>query len=87
MTERVQKNELIKQLAGRMGTDEVTADRWLEGVIDTLYANFKAGKSVTLPGFGSFYVRPESESWVFKFSPAQKLRALLGWSSTYTGEI
>jgi hypothetical protein len=87
MTERVQKDELVKQLAGRMGTDEATAARWLEGVIDTLYANFKNGKSVTLPGFGSFYIRPENESWVFKFTPAQKLRALLGWPSIYTGEI
>ncbi len=87
MTERVQKNELVRQLAGRMQTDEATAERCLEGVIETLYDNFKAGKSVTLPGFGSYYVRPEDESWVFKFTPAQRLRALLGWSSTYKGEI
>jgi nucleoid DNA-binding protein len=87
MTERVQKNELVRQLAGRMQTDEATADGWLEGVVGTLYDNFKAGKSVTLPGFGSFYVRPEDESWVFKFTPAEKLRALLVWSSTYKGEI
>lgn len=87
MTERIQKNELVRQLAERMQTDETTAGRWLEGVVETLYDNFKAGKSVTLPGFGSFYVRPEDESWVFKFTPAQKLRALLGWSSTYKGEI
>lgn len=56
-----------------MQTDEATADRWLEEVVETLYDNFKAGKSVTLPGSGSFYVRPEDESWVFKFTPAQML--------------
>jgi hypothetical protein len=46
---------------------------------------FKAGESVTLPGFGGFYVRREPESWVFKFNPGQRLRALFGWSSTYSG--
>jgi len=42
---------------------------------------------VTLPGFGGFYVRPEPESWVFKFNPGQRLRALFGWSSTYAGKL
>ena len=44
-----------------------------------------AGESVTLKGFGSFYVRPERSTWVFKFNPAQRLRALFGWSSSYKG--
>ena len=43
----------------------------------TLYESFKAGESVTLQGFGGFYVRPESASWAFKFNPGQRLRALL----------
>jgi hypothetical protein len=29
---------------------------------------------------------PEPESWVFKFNPGQRLRALFGWSSTYSGK-
>ncbi len=87
MIERVKKNELVRHLAGRMEADEATADRWMDEVVETLYDNIKAGKSVTLSGFGSFYVRPETESWVFKFTPAQRLRALLGWSSSYKGEI
>jgi DNA-binding protein HU-beta len=41
---------------------------------------------VTLRGFGSFYVRPERSTWVFRFSPGQRLRALFGWSSTYKGQ-
>lgn len=56
-------------------------------VTETLYESFKAGESVTLPGFGGFYVRPEPQSWVFKFNPGQKLKALFGWSSSYTGEL
>ena len=84
---RVSKPEVAKRLAQRMGTDEGTATSWLDAVTDTLYEAFKAEESVTLPGFGSFYVRSERSSWVFKFSPSQKLRALFGWSSTYKGGL
>lgn len=86
MTDRVNKKELTRRLAQRMKSDEATAAAWIDGVVETLYESFKAGESVTLPGFGGFYVRPESQNWVFKFNPAQRLRALFGWSSTYTGE-
>jgi hypothetical protein len=86
MTDRVNKKELTHRLAQRMKSDEATAAAWIDGVVETFYESFKAGESVTLPGFGSFYVRPEPQNWVFKFNPAQRLRALFGWSSTYTGE-
>ena len=87
MADRITKDEFVRQLAARMNADEATATAWIEGVVETLYENFKAGKGVTLPGFGGFFVRPESESWVFKFNPGQRLRALFGWSSTYTGKL
>jgi hypothetical protein len=45
------------------------------------------GEGVSLRGFGSFYVRAERDSWVFKFNPSQRLRALFGWSSTYRGPL
>ena len=86
MTDRINKDELVRRLAARMSADEATSTAWVDGIVQTLYESFKAGESVTLPGFGSFYVRPEPESWVFKFNPAQRLRALFGWSSTYAGE-
>ena len=86
MTERINKDALVRRLAARMNADEATATTWVDGIFETLYESFKAGESVTLPGFGGFYVRPEPESWVFKFNPAQRLRALFGWSSTYAGE-
>ena len=87
MADRIKKDEFARRLATRMNTDEATAAAWVDGFIETLYESFKAGESVTLPGLGGFYLRPESESWVFKFNPAQRLRALFGWSSTYTGEL
>ena len=86
MTDRLKKEEFVSQLAVRMDTDEATATAWVDAIVETLYECFKAGKGVTLPGFGGFYVRPEPESWVFKFNPGQRLRALFGWSSTYAGE-
>jgi DNA-binding protein HU-beta len=87
MPERIKKEEFVRRLAARMNTDETTAMAWVDGVVETLYESFKAGESVTLPGFGGFYVRREPASWVFKFNPGQRLRALFGWSSTYSGTL
>jgi DNA-binding protein HU-beta len=87
MADRMKKEEFVHRLATCMDTDEATAGAWVDGVIETLYDSFKAGESVTFPGFGGFYVRSERESWIFKFNPGQRLRALFGWSSTYKGEI
>lgn len=86
MTGRIEKDELARRLATRMQTDTVTANAWIDGLLETLYESFKAGESVTLRGFGGFYVRPERSSWVFRFNPGQRLRALFGWSSSYKGQ-
>jgi nucleoid DNA-binding protein len=56
MPDRIKKEEFIHR----------TATTWLDGVTETLYETFQAGESITLPGFGGFYVRPEGETWVFK---------------------
>jgi nucleoid DNA-binding protein len=77
MTDRINKEEFVRRLATGMNTDEATTIAWVDGIVETLYESFKAGESMTLPGFGGFYVRPEPESWVFKFNPGQRLRALL----------
>lgn len=58
MSRRVRKQEIIQRLAQRMETDDETAARWLNGVIETFYEALRIGEGVTLPGFGSFYVRP-----------------------------
>jgi DNA-binding protein HU-beta len=87
MADRLKKEEFVRLLAARMNADEATATAWLDGLVETLYDSFKAGKGVTLPGFGGFYVRPEPESLVFKFNPGQRLCALFGWSSTYSGTL
>jgi DNA-binding protein HU-beta len=86
VSDRIEKDELARRLAARMQTDTTTASAWIDGFVETLYESFKAGESVALRGFGSFYVRPERNSWVFRFNPGQRLRALFGWSSSYKGE-
>jgi DNA-binding protein HU-beta len=87
MADRIEKNELARRLAARMKTDEETAAAWIDGFIDALYESIKAGESVTLTGLGGFYVKPKRDSWVFRFNPGQKLRALFGWSSKYKGKL
>ena len=87
MTTRSKKNDFVRLLAARMSCDEATASAWVAAFIETLYQMIKAGQSVTLPGLGGFYVRPERSTWVFRFNPSQRLRALFGWSSTFKGNL
>jgi DNA-binding protein HU-beta len=86
MTERVKKQQIITRLAARMDTNEAEATLWLDAVTETLYEAISAGESVTLPGFGGFYVKARADTWTFKFNPSQRLRSALGWSSTYAGD-
>ena len=86
-TERIRKKEFARLLAARMKTSETVSAMWLDAVLDTLYESFRRGQSVTLSGFGNFYVRPERVHRVFKFNPSQRLWALFGWSSTYKGGL
>lgn len=86
MAERMDKKEFVKLIAKRMKTDEVTAELWLNTIIDAIYDVFKMGKGLTLTGLGGFYLDRRQDGCAFKFNPSQKLRALFGWSSTYSGK-
>jgi len=49
---------------------------------------FKTGNGVSINGLGGFYVgRSYGGSKVFKFNPSQKIRKLMGWSSTFKGDL
>src|SRR6266446_3992328 len=87
MAERIETKAFVHQLALRMQTEDKIAAAWLEATVETLYDTFKAGKGVTLTGFGGFYVQPRGKAWAFKCNPGQKLRALFGWSSSYQGTL
>lgn len=87
MSKPLSKQEFVHKLSLKMQCDEKTATDWLDGVTDTLYETFREGHGVTLTGFGGFYLDHRGNSCAFKFNPSQRLRALLGWSSTYKGEL
>jgi DNA-binding protein HU-beta len=87
MSDRINRDELVHLVVQRTGQDAEVVDKVVDAFLDEIYQAMKRGNGVTLKNFGGFYVRPERESWVFKFNPCQKWRALFGWSSTYKGEL
>jgi DNA-binding protein HU-beta len=87
MSERIEKPDVVRLVALRTNQEYAVVEEILDAALAEIYAAFKRGASVSLRNFGSFYVRPESERWVFRFNPAQRLRKLFGWSSTYHGVL
>lgn len=59
----------------------------MDATLEEIYQSLKDRESVTIRNFGTFYVKQHRDSVAFKFNPAQKLRMMLGWSSTYKGDI
>ena len=84
---RLDRAGLVERVAARTGLSARTSDKAVDAVLEEIYEALKRGEGVSLKNFGTFYVRAERESWVFKFNPAQRLRKLSGWSSTYTGDL
>jgi DNA-binding protein HU-beta len=82
MAERVDKPALVARVARRLDRDGQTVAEIVDGFLEEIYAALKGGEGVSLRGFGSFYVRAERDSWVFKFNPSQRLRALFGGRPT-----
>lgn len=86
MPEKVDKAELARLVARRMDRDPVVVAEVIEATFTEIVEALEVGKSVSLRDFGTFYVRPERGQWVFKFNPSQRLRKVLGWSSTHRGD-
>ncbi len=86
MREGIDKKELVSLVSQRVNRNVGLVGEIVDAFLDEIYEALKQGESVSLRDFGSFYVRPERASWVFKFNPSQRLRKLFGWSSTYRGE-
>lgn len=87
MDGRVDKKELVSFVARRFNRDAEAVGEIVDATLEEIYEALKRGEQVSLRDFGSFYVRPERDRWVFKFNPSQRLRTLFGWSSTYKGEL
>ena len=71
MAEHIKKEEVVRRLAKKMGTDEATAEVWLEATLEAMYQVFKSGKGISLAGFGSFWTGGER---------ARRLNSILGRS-------
>jgi DNA-binding protein HU-beta len=84
---RIDKKELVRRISKRMPKGTGTVEEIVDATLEEIYEALKQGECVSLRNFGSFYVRPERDSWVFKFNPSQRLRKLFGWSSTYKGRL
>jgi DNA-binding protein HU-beta len=87
MSDRIDKKELVRRVAERVVTGTGTVEEIVDAMLEEIYEALKQGECVSLRNFGTFYVRPERGSWVFKFNPSQRLRKLFGWSSTYKGKV
>jgi len=87
MSQRIDRETLVQLIAARLSKKETTVGEIVDATLEEIYAALKRGECVSLKNLGTFYVRPERESWVFKFNPSQRLRALFGWSSTYKGDL
>jgi DNA-binding protein HU-beta len=87
MNERVDKKALVNLVSTRVGKGSGTVEEILDATLEEIYEALKRGECVFLRNFGTFYVRSERSSWVFKFNPSQRLRKLFGWSSTYKGKL
>ncbi len=87
MSDRIGKKELVRRVSERIGEGPATVEELVDATLEEIYEALKRGESVSLRNFGTFFVRPERKSWVFKFNPSQRLRKLFGWSSTYRGEL
>ncbi len=82
------EKELIPKIASETGFKIQTVEKVFNATIEQIFESLKSCESVTIRDFGRFYIRPgDSATKVFKFSPSQKLRKMLGWSSTYKGKM
>jgi DNA-binding protein HU-beta len=85
--QRIEKPELVARVLARVQKDAEPVEEIVDATLEEIYQALKQGECVSLRSFGTFYVRQERSSWVFRFNPSQRWRALFGWSSTYRGEL
>ena len=81
----IDKRELAQRVSRRVNKDIELVEEIIDAAVAEIYESLKYRESVQIRNFGTFYIRP-GQSCVFKFNPAQRLRKLFGWSSTYKGE-
>ena len=83
----ISKKDLIKRISQNLDSNPKEVELVVDATLEEIYQSLKQGESVNIRNFGTFYIKHHCDSIAFKFNPAQKLRKLFGWSSTYKGEI
>ena len=83
----ISKKDLIKRISQKLDSKPKEVELIVDTTLEEIYQSLKQGESVNIRNFGTFYIKHHRDSIAFKFNPAQKLRKLFGWSSTYKGEI
>jgi nucleoid DNA-binding protein len=71
MTTRIQKQEIVQRTALKLSEDEKQIEAHFDAILETLYEAFKAGESIILTSFGSFYVRPGRDPGLLSSIPAK----------------
>jgi DNA-binding protein HU-beta len=87
MDTKIDKKELVQRIAKRTMQDTDKVEIIVDAMLEEIYDALKHEESVGLRNFGVFYINVRRSGTVFKFNPAQRLKALFGWSSTYKGDI
>ncbi len=70
----------VEALAKCLGSDPETAGKWLEAYCEILVTEFRRGNSVSICGFGRFYLR----GIAFKLMPAMAV-GVVGFTSLGVG--
>ncbi|MEO0837153.1 MAG: HU family DNA-binding protein [Cyanobacteria bacterium J06642_3] len=83
----IRKEELIKRISQKTDRKPKEIESIMDATLDEIYQSLKQGESVNIRNFGTFYIKYHRDSVAFKFNPAQKLRKLFGWSSSYKGDV
>ena len=66
MSDRIDKKKLVERVAQRVGQDANGIESIIEATFEEIYEALKRAECVSLRDFGTFFVEPRGETWVFK---------------------
>ncbi len=87
MSNNIDKKELVNRISQHLPLPPSTIERVVDAALEEIYEALKHEEGVSLRNFGTFYIDVRRSGTVFKFNPAQRLRSIFGWSSTYKGDL
>lgn len=85
--EIIKHKEFVKMYALRAGVSQEEASSQINCFVETIFDGIKENRPITIEHFGNFHIAEYSDSVSFKFNPAQKFKAILGWASSYRGDF